>query len=178
MQKCHFTLILFMTGLLARSSCAWAQPAAPRHTQEIRKFTLTELEEYIRQCDHPLIVNFWATYCTPCQKEIPYLQTTVQQYKDKEVELLLVSLDPSRYYPTQITTFAQKTNIVSKLAWLNETNAAYFCPRIDKKWSGGIPASLFINNRTHFRQFFDRQLTDRQVEQQTRLLAAPGLATP
>jgi thiol-disulfide isomerase/thioredoxin len=170
MKKSLFSLILFTAGLMAASSPARAQTTPPRRAQEIRRFTLTELEEYIRQCDHPLIVNFWATYCAPCLKEIPYLQSTVQQYKDQAVELLLVSLDPSRWYPARITAFAQKTNIVAGLAWLDETNAGYFCPRIDKKWSGGIPASLFINNKTHFRQFFDRQLTDRQVEQQIRLL--------
>ncbi|HMH21777.1 MAG TPA: TlpA family protein disulfide reductase [Puia sp.] len=169
MRMLFFSLVLVITGLAAAPCPAWGQTRA----QEIRKFKVTELEEYIRQCDHPLIVNFWATFCTPCLKEIPYLQSTVAGYKDKEVELLLVSLDLPSYYPGRIAAFAQKTNIVAKLAWLDEKDAGYFCPQIDKKWSGGIPASLFINNRTHYREFFDRQLTDRQVEQQLKLLTAP-----
>lgn len=131
---------------------------------------MAELEDYIRQCDHPLIVNFWATYCAPCLKEIPYLQSTAEQYRDSGVELLLVSLDPPADHSRRITAFAKQTNIVAKLAWLDKTDAGNFYPRIDKKWSGGIPASLFINNKWGYRKFFDRQLTDRQVEQQLKLL--------
>jgi thiol-disulfide isomerase/thioredoxin len=52
--------------------------------------------------DHPLIVNFWATFCVPCNKEIPYFQSTVARYKDQGVELILVSLDLPDYYPTKI----------------------------------------------------------------------------
>lgn len=132
--------------------------------QGIKKWKATDLDTYIQQCDHPLIVNFWATYCLPCNKEIPYFQTTVAKYKDQQVELLLVSLDLPDYYPNRITAFTKKYGYTASLAWLDETNADYFCPIVDKKWSGGIPASLFINNKTHYRQFFDRQLTEPQVE--------------
>ena len=132
--------------------------------QEIKKLKATELEAYISQCDHPLIVNFWATFCVPCNKEIPYFQSTVDRYKDNGVELLLVSLDLPDYYPSRIAAFAKKNHYKANLAWLNETDADYFCPKIDKRWSGGIPSSLFINNKTHYRQFFDRQLTEGQVE--------------
>jgi thiol-disulfide isomerase/thioredoxin len=130
----------------------------------IKKLKATELEAYISGCDHPLIVNFWATFCVPCNKEIPYFISSVDKYKDKGVELLLVSLDLPDYYPDRIATFAKKNNYTASLAWLNETDADYFCPKIDKRWSGGIPSSLFINNKTHYRQFFDRQLTEGQVE--------------
>ena len=40
-------------------------------TQEIKKMKITELDSYIHRSDHPLIVNFWATFCMPCIKEIP-----------------------------------------------------------------------------------------------------------
>jgi thiol-disulfide isomerase/thioredoxin len=149
------------------------QPTLRSAGPEVKKLKITQLEDYIQKCDHPLIVSFWATFCSPCVKEIPYFQSTVARHKDKDVELLLVSLDLPDYYPRRIAAFAQKANIVASLAWLNETDADYFCPRIDKNWSGGIPASLFVNNQTHYRHFFDRQLTDRQVDQEIKLLLAP-----
>jgi len=143
--------------------------------QEVRKMKVTELENYIQHCDHPLIVNFWATYCVPCNKEIPYFQRTVAKYKDKEVELLLVSLDLPDYYPARISAFAKRSNYNVPIIWLDETNADYFCPKIDPQWSGGIPSSLFINNKTHYRQFFDRQLTDLQVEKVVKELTTPPI---
>ena len=140
--------------------------------QTVRKMTILELESYIANSDHPLIVSFWATYCQPCIKEIPYMQSTVDKYRQSRVELMLVSLDLPDYYPSKIAAFVEKNGYHASVIWLNETNADYFCPRIDKKWSGGIPSSLFINNKTKYRKFFDRQLTDLQVEQEVKTLVA------
>jgi thiol-disulfide isomerase/thioredoxin len=129
----------------------------------VHKWKLTELEAYIARADHPLIVNFWATFCAPCNKEIPYFQSTVEKYKAQGVELILVSLDLPDYYPSRIAKFARERGYRATIAWLNETDADYFCPRIDKSWTGGIPSSLFINNKTHYHRFYDRQLTELQV---------------
>ncbi|MFI5154844.1 MAG: TlpA disulfide reductase family protein [Chitinophagales bacterium] len=133
--------------------------------QEIKKINVKDLQAYIQESSHPLIVNFWATYCVPCIEEIPYFQKAVVNYKDKGIELLLVSLDLPGYFPEKITAFAQDKHFTAPIVWLNETNADYFCPIVDKRWSGGIPSSLFINNKTHFRKFFERQLTEQQLEE-------------
>jgi len=133
--------------------------------QEIKKIKVKDLQAYIQESTHPLIVNFWATYCSPCIEEIPYFQNAVSKNKDKDIELLLVSLDLPGYFPEKIAAFAQDKAFKSPIIWLNETNADYFCPMIDKRWSGGIPASLFVNNKTHFRKFFERQLTEPQLEE-------------
>jgi thiol-disulfide isomerase/thioredoxin len=159
--------ILFCIGILAVQLGAQAQ--AP-----VKKLKITDLQTYIASCDHPLIVNFWATFCVPCNKEIPYFQRTVGEYQQQGVELLLVSLDLPDYYPARIAAFAQKSGYTSSLAWLNETDADYFCPRVDSNWSGGIPCSLFINNKTHYRRFFDRQLTEPQVSLAIKDMLAPA----
>jgi len=130
--------------------------------QDIKKMKIAELETYIQQSDHPLIVNFWATFCVPCVREIPTFQEIVSKYKG--VELLLVSLDLPSYYPAKISSFVKEKKITATIAWLNETNADYFCPKIDKKWSGGIPSTLFVNNKTKYRRFFERELTGVEVE--------------
>lgn len=143
-------------------------------TPVILKWKVTDLESYIAKADHPLIINFWATFCVPCVKEIPYFQSTVEKYKQQGVELVLVSLDLPDYYPGRIASFAGKNAYKATIAWLNETDADYFCPRIDKRWSGGIPSSLFINNKTHFRRFYDRQLTEPQVGLAIKEMIAPS----
>lgn len=129
----------------------------------VHKWKITDLEAYMAKADHPIIINFWATFCVPCNKEIPYFQSTAAKYKQQGVELVLVSLDLPDYYPARIAAFAKKQNYTATLAWLNETDADFFCPRVDKRWTGGIPSSLFINNKTHYRRFYDRQLTEPQV---------------
>ena len=140
----------------------------------VQKMKITDLEKYIASSDHPLIISFWATFCAPCNKEIPYFQSTVERYKDQRVELILVSLDLPDYFPTRIDSFARSHAYTARIVWLNETNADYFCPKVDPRWTGGIPSTLFLNNKTHYRRFFDRQLTEGQVEPEIKKMLTPA----
>ena len=127
--------------------------------QEIRRIKITDLEKTIEESKTPLVVNFWATFCKPCLEEIPYFQEVVRTHKKDSVQLLLVSLDLEDYYPTKLKNFALKQKFTSTIAWLDEFNADYFCPRIDSSWSGAIPATLFVNNRLGYRKFYEEQLS-------------------
>ena len=156
-----------ITILLFGWTVAHAQPS-------VQKIKITDLQDYIAHSDHPLIVNFWATFCIPCNKEIPYFQSTVARFRDQGVELILVSLDLPDYYPGKIADFARKQGYTAKILWLSETDADYFCPKVDPHWSGGIPSSLFVDNKTQYRHFFDRQLTEPQVDLEIKKMVAPG----
>ena len=46
------------------------------------------------------VINFWATWCAPCVKELPYFEEVNKEFKDKNTEVILVSLD----FPSQIET--------------------------------------------------------------------------
>jgi len=137
--------------------------------QEIPKWKIKELENYIKEADKPLIINFWASFCKPCIEEIPYFQRMVKKFEKEGVELLLVSLDLKEDYP-KIKTFATKYKFTSSIVYLNETNADLFCPKIDEKWSGAIPASLFVNNKTGYRKFFEEQVSEKKLEQEVKAL--------
>jgi hypothetical protein len=58
------------------------------------------------------------------------------------------------------------------MTWLDETNADLFCPVVDPSWSGAIPASLFVNNATHYRKFFEDQLDRVKFEKELKALIA------
>jgi thiol-disulfide isomerase/thioredoxin len=158
MKKLFFSLIfLLITGIV--------------FGQQVSKMKITDLEAYIGKSMKPLVITFWATFCKPCLQEIPYFQNTIKEKYDGEVELVLVSLDLPDYYPSKISSFAIKSNFSVPIVWLNETNADYFCPRIDEKWSGAIPATLMINNRKNYRKFYEQQLTPLQLERELKNLA-------
>ncbi len=40
-----------------------------------------------------VMLNFWATWCKPCEAEMPYMQELYPEYKEKGVEIVAVSLD-------------------------------------------------------------------------------------
>jgi len=147
------SIVKLMMGLIALSAvqCLTAQ--------EIKSIKITDLEKTIAESKTPLVINFWATYCKPCVAEIPYFQEEVKKQKATGVQLILVSLDLKSYYPQKIRSFAASRKFTAPILWLNETDADYFCPKVDPKWSGVLPATLFINNKTGYRKFYEDALS-------------------
>jgi len=136
-------------------------------SQDIPKWKLADLENVIKQSDKPAIINFWATWCKPCIEELPYFQELAKKYEQQGVRLILVSLDMKEAYPAGIKNFSTKRKInASNIVFLDETNADLFCPAVDPKWSGAIPATLFVNNKTGYRSFFEDQLSKDQLEKE------------
>jgi thiol-disulfide isomerase/thioredoxin len=142
------------------------------NAQTIPKWKSTDLEAAIKNAEKPTIINFWATFCKPCLEELPYFQEAVKRYDSLGVQLILVSLDLPEVYNTRLLKFTQKLKITVPVKWLDETNADLFCPIADPKWSGAIPASLFINNSTGYRSFFEDQLSKEQLETELKKLTA------
>jgi len=142
--------------------------------QSLKKMKIGEVDAYIKKSKHPVVVSFWATWCAPCVEEIPWLQEAVQNHKADSVELILISLDYANFYPKKINEFVKEKKFKATFWWLNETNADLFCPVIDAKWDGSIPVTLLVNNKTGYRKFMNRQITDRQVEPEIqKMLAMP-----
>ncbi len=48
---------------------------------------------YFNNVRHTVILSFWATYCKPCQKELPELQAFAQKHRKDNVIVLCVSID-------------------------------------------------------------------------------------
>jgi peroxiredoxin len=61
------------------------------------RFTLRNLQGNLEGLDDHsgkvIIVNFWATWCAPCLKEMPSFETLYRRYRSKGLTLLAVSLD-------------------------------------------------------------------------------------
>lgn len=144
--------------------------ALPAVGQKVKKIKITDLEKIIAESKTPLIINFWATFCKPCMEEIPHFQKLGKKYEKKGVKLLLVSLDMKDDFPAKVNAFIKKKKIAIPVAWLDETNADYFCPKVDPAWSGAIPATLFVNNRNSYRKFTEEPLSEEQLEKEIGIL--------
>ncbi|MBL7727290.1 MAG: TlpA family protein disulfide reductase [Dinghuibacter sp.] len=135
--------------------------------REIKQVKIEEVEQLIAGSETPLVINFWATFCAPCIKEMPYLSSiTDSMAKTTPVKLVFVSLDMKESYPEKIARFLDKKKIPDSCIWLNETNADHFCPKIDEKWSGSIPATLFVHQKTGYHKFLEQELTPEEYRQQ------------
>ena len=139
--------------------------------QQVKKIKITDLEKTIAESKTPLIVNFWATFCAPCIAELPYFHSITNKYKKQNVKLLLVSLDFEEYYPKRIRYFANKRKYTAEIVWLDEEKPDDFCPRVDPKWTGSMPATLFINKKTGYRKFVEAEMKPEDLETEVKLAA-------
>jgi thiol-disulfide isomerase/thioredoxin len=140
--------------------------------QEVRRIKIGDLQKTIAESKTPLIINFWATFCKPCLEEIPYFQEVVKKHTGDGVKLLLISLDLEATYPAGIKKIIIERKLIAPVQWLDEFNADYFCPKVDSTWTGAIPSTLFVNNRTGYHKVFEDQLSREKFEKE--LMATLG----
>ena len=91
------------------------------------------------------IVNFWAMWCAPCVKELPFIQAYDENNPD--VEVLLVSLDFPEDIESKLKPFLKKKGITSKVVLLDDPDSNSWIDKIDPNWSGAIPFTIIFNNK-------------------------------
>jgi thiol-disulfide isomerase/thioredoxin len=90
------------------------------------------------------VVNFWATWCGPCVKELPHFEQLNSE--NKNMKVVLVSLDFKNQFESKLLPFLKKKSIKSEVVFLADTDYNTWLPTVDKDWSGSIPATLIIKN--------------------------------
>ncbi len=99
-----FALVLGLGG------CSSSEPAPPSTFVLLdgSKSTTADLKGKVT------LVNFWATTCVSCVKEMPELAATYLKFKDRGFETVAVAMsyDP----PTYVVNFAQSRQLPFKVA--------------------------------------------------------------
>lgn len=95
--------------------------------------------------DKTYVINFWATWCAPCVKELPYFEKVNKEFKDKNVEVILLSLDFPSQIETKLIPYLKRNKIKSKVILLDDSKMNTWVPRVSEQWDGGIPATLIVN---------------------------------
>ena len=134
--------------------------------RSIPSLKIGDLEQLVQSGDSAYVVNLWATWCGPCVKEMPHFEQQARELKDKPVKFIFVSLDMSDAYPSDIASFAKKRKIRSSIVWLNEPNANTFASRIDPRWRGSIPCTIFINPKKGYRRFVEGQMSREDLKKE------------
>lgn len=131
---------------------------------QVKLISLSELEQRVTQGkDTTYVVNFWATWCGPCVEELPNFEKLNLVNLQKPIKVLLLSMDFKSKLQKEVIPFVKKNKIKSEVYVINEPDQQQFIERVDKKWSGALPATLFINSKKQIRLFYEKEFTYQEL---------------
>uniref|UniRef100_M4DGU5 Thioredoxin domain-containing protein n=1 Tax=Brassica campestris TaxID=3711 RepID=M4DGU5_BRACM len=91
--KFQFPLRRIRTGDLSLSSLSSSTRSTPRPI-EAKKQTYNSFDDLLVNSDKPVLVDFYATWCGPCQFMVPILSEVSETLKDK---IQVVKIDTEKY---------------------------------------------------------------------------------
>jgi thiol-disulfide isomerase/thioredoxin len=108
-----------------------------------------------------VLVNFWATWCGPCKKEIPDLVELDKEYKEKGVKILGISIDRDGNVLSTVSEFVTASAIKYPVVIDNG--------ELEKAFGGirGIPTTFFVDK--------NGTITKRMIGLQSKAVFAQGM---
>ena len=124
-------------------------------SQEVAIFdNYSNLENAILKKENTIyVVNFWATWCAPCVKELPFFEELGKKYPN--VEILLVSLDFKNQLDSRLKPFLAQKSLESRVVVMGDPKANSWIDRVDPDWSGTVPATVVY--RKNKKKFFEKE---------------------
>jgi len=136
-------------------------PPAPDFTLSTPSGTSLSLAELRGKV---VLLNFWATWCVPCRKEMPAIEALYQRYKDRGLEVVAISLDKLAAAPVE--AFVQEVGVTYRIV-------------LDPTWATartygvrGLPATFLLDRAGNVVM---RELGERDWMEEAKQQAVEGL---
>ena len=91
-----------------------------------------------------LLVNLWATWCSPCLKEIPDLMRLEATHRDRGLQLIAVAMDDPAALESQVIPFRDRTFPAWQTYQRAEADMDTLVSVIDPAWNEILPTSYLI----------------------------------
>jgi thiol-disulfide isomerase/thioredoxin len=108
--------------------------------------------------DKSLIINFWATWCAPCRREIPLLKTLASDWAGRDLQVVGIAVDDA----DKVRQFAEKFKIDYPVL-TGEEGAMEAAAKFGME-SPGLPFTVFTDRRGEIVALFVGELHRAQAE--------------
>lgn len=139
------------------------EPDAPEISLKNLDGELVKLSDFRGQ---PVIVNFWATWCPPCRKEMPSMERAWQKIKDQGIAMLAVNIGED-----EETVFTFTADYPVSFPLLLDTDG-----RTTQQWPiAGLPTTFIVSpeGKIVYRAIGERQWDSAPILGAIRLLKKP-----
>ncbi len=106
--------------------------------------------------DTTYVVNFWASTCPPCLKEMPLFEELSNEYSDKNFKTYFVNIDDKKRIDKYVYPFIDKLKLKNKVFCLIDENLTSWTAKINQEWYGALPYTVIYkgnNIKYHFGAF-------------------------
>jgi thiol-disulfide isomerase/thioredoxin len=121
---------------------AWPTPKIPAR---LPAFSLSDLAGKPTPISHwggkSLVINFWATWCAPCRREIPLLKTLASEWAGRDIAVVGIAVD----YQDKVLNFAHEFTIDYPLL-IGEQDALDVAAKFGME-SPALPFTVFTDRR-------------------------------
>jgi thiol-disulfide isomerase/thioredoxin len=137
----------FVTAILIQLAIFWGSAA----TADLMPLTAKTLKELLPSQKSQAagkrvtVVNLWATWCAPCEKEMPQLIEFAKKNAPRGVRLILVTADEPEDRK-KAADFLTKLGADFPIYFLAESPDKFMSPFI-KNWSSVVPTTVLFNRR-------------------------------
>ncbi|HET9327275.1 MAG TPA: TlpA disulfide reductase family protein [Candidatus Eisenbacteria bacterium] len=109
-----------------------------------------------------VVMNIWATWCTPCREEFPDLMRVRREFERRGLRMVLVSAD----FPDQSEEARQflSQQGVDFPTFLKTGKDMEFINGLNPRWSGALPATFVYDGHGALRSFREGRTTHAALE--------------
>ena len=112
---------------------------------DVLNFAQLQKQTENKKNDTLYVVNYWATWCMPCVKEMPFFEEAAAKFSTQKVKVVFVSLNSPKEL-ANVEKFTETKNIQNRVVLLNAGNPNDWIDKVDPSWSGSIPATAMYKN--------------------------------
>lgn len=112
----------------------------------LRKLDVESIRTQISSNEKKItLINYWASWCLPCVKELPSLKALQEKYSSKGLQVILISTDDEKSKQALLSLLAK--NDISFETYYRGSQSLEVLDQLYPQWNGALPSNLLVTSK-------------------------------
>jgi thiol-disulfide isomerase/thioredoxin len=145
-MKKIYAIILFLFLLVGLSILIAGEKQSSGDEIKVETIKKEGLDKLIKDRNGKvLFLNFWATWCVPCREEFPDIVKLSEEYQNKNLDVVAISVDYPDEVESKIIPFLKKMNAKFTVYVNGFEKDDELIDTMGNGWWGAVPATFIID---------------------------------